>query len=63
MEGWGKLGIFFLTKKIGQFLFLVCCNCPKACLKLEVNKPQTFIAHFREDTTRKAKENTTQTIF
>ena len=33
----------FLTKKIRQFLFLVCCNCPKACLKLELNKTQTFI--------------------
>ena len=33
----------FLTKKLRQFLFLVCCNCPKACLKLEVNKTQTFI--------------------
>ena len=34
----------FLTKKLRQFLFLVCCNCRKACLKLEVNKTQTFIA-------------------
>ena len=34
----------FLTKKLRQFLFLVCFNCPKACLKLEVNKTQTFIA-------------------
>ena len=36
----------FLTKKLRQFLFLVCCNCPKACLKLEVNKTQTFIAPY-----------------
>ena len=34
----------FLTKKIRQFFFLVCCDCPKACSKLEVNKTQTFIA-------------------
>ena len=34
----------FLTKKIRPFLFIVCCNYPKACLKLEVNKTQTFIA-------------------
>ena len=34
----------FLTKKLRQFLFLVCCNCPKACLKLEVNKTHTFTA-------------------
>ena len=26
-----------------RFLFLVYCNYPKACLKLEVNKPQTYI--------------------
>ena len=43
----------FLIKKSHQFL-LVCCNCPKACLKLEVNKTQTFIAprfgSFTEDT-------------
>ena len=43
----------FLTKKLRQFLFLVCWNCPKACLKLEVKKTQTFIApcfssHYRE---------------
>ena len=34
----------FLTKKLRQFLFLVCCNCPKTCLKLAVNKTPTFIA-------------------
>ena len=34
----------FLTKKLRHFLFLVCCNCPKVCLKLEANKTQTFIA-------------------
>ena len=33
----------FLTQKSRQFIFLVCCNCPKACLKLEVDKTQTFI--------------------
>ena len=34
----------FLTKKLRQFLFLVCYNCPKVSLKLEVNKTQTFTA-------------------
>ena len=34
----------FLTKKLRQFLFLACFNYPKACLKLEVNKTQTFTA-------------------
>ena len=28
----------FLTKKLRQFLFFVCCNCPRACFKLEVNR-------------------------
>ena len=27
----------FLTKNLRQFLFLACCNCPKAFLKLGVN--------------------------
>ena len=34
----------FLTKKLRKFILFVCCNCPKACLKLEVNKTQSFIA-------------------
>ena len=35
----------FLIKELLQFLFLVCFN-PKACLKLEANKTQTFIAPY-----------------
>ena len=57
----------FLTKKLRQFLFLVCCNCPKACLKLEVNKTHTFIASFLNSLYRghyvKSKKKFMHTIY